>query len=159
MREADVSDGSRVPHGSKKHVKDLEARIASLTTWRDKQKRGSESRANYSRLISRLKGELASAKRAAAKKKIKENYAAEPDDEEIVKWQRLLRDKTGDDYANGVIDDFMRAESIEELDRLRDDVAHRRSAGGVSSVLSDGFVSWLYGLRAEKLGLEVRPLQ
>lgn len=159
MREADVSDGSRVPHGSKKHVKDLEARIASLTTWRDKQKRGSESRANYSRLISRLKSELASAKRAADKKKIKENYAAEPDDEEVVKWQRLLRDRTGDDYANGVIDDFTRAESIEELDRLRDDVAHRRSAGGISSVLSDGFVSWLYGLRARKLGLEVRPLQ
>jgi len=159
MREADVSDGSRVPHGSKKHVKDLEARIAGLTSWRDKQKRGSESRANYSRLISRLKSELASAKRAADKKKIKENYAAEPDDEEVVKWQRLLRDRTGDDYANGVIDDFMRASSIEELDRLRDDVAHRRSAGGVSSVLSDGFVSWLYGLRAHKLGLEVRPLQ
>lgn len=69
VREADVSDGSRVPHGSSKHVKDLEARIASLTGWRDKQKRGSEARANYSRLISRLKGELASAKRAATKKK------------------------------------------------------------------------------------------
>lgn len=68
VREADVSDGSRVPHGSSKHVKDLEARIAGLVTWRDKQKRGSEARANYSRLISRLKGELASAKRAAAKK-------------------------------------------------------------------------------------------
>jgi len=68
VREADVSDGSRVPHGSSKHVKDLETRIRSLTTWRDRQKRGSEARANYSRLIQRLKGELASAKRASAKK-------------------------------------------------------------------------------------------
>ena len=67
MREADISDGSRVPHGSDKHVKDLEARIADLAKWRDRQKRGSEARANYARLIGRLKGELASAKRAAAK--------------------------------------------------------------------------------------------
>lgn len=68
MREADVSDGSRVKHGSKKHIKDLEHRIASLEMWRNKQKRGSEARANYSRLISRLKGELASARRTAAKR-------------------------------------------------------------------------------------------
>jgi hypothetical protein len=66
MREADLSDGSRVPHGHKKHVKDLEARIAHLVMFRDKQKRGSEARANYSRLIGRLKSELASAKRAGA---------------------------------------------------------------------------------------------
>lgn len=71
MREADISDGSRVPHGSDKHVKDLEVRIADLTRWRDKQRRGSEARANYSRLISRLKGELSSARRAAAKAKAK----------------------------------------------------------------------------------------
>jgi hypothetical protein len=69
MREADVSDGSRVPHGSTKHIKDLEKRIAELESWRGKQKRGSENRANYSRLISRLKGELASARRAFSKKK------------------------------------------------------------------------------------------
>ena len=69
MREADISDGSRVPHGSTKHIRDLETRIASLSMWRDKLRRGSEQRANYSRLISRLKGELASAKRYAAKAK------------------------------------------------------------------------------------------
>ena len=68
MREADVSDGSRVKHGSRKHIKDLEARISSLEMWRNKQKRGSEARANYSRLISRLKSALASARKAAAKK-------------------------------------------------------------------------------------------
>ena len=68
-REVDVSDGSRVPLGSKKHVRDLEARIASLSTWRDKQRRGSEARANYSRLIQRLKSELARARKAAARDK------------------------------------------------------------------------------------------
>lgn len=67
MREADVSDGSKVPHGSPQHVKDLETRIASLVMWRDKQKKGTESRANYARVINRLKGELASAKRVAAR--------------------------------------------------------------------------------------------
>jgi len=67
VREADVSDGSRVPHGSSRHVKDLEVRIADLLRWRNAQKRGTEARANYSRLISRLKAELSSAKRAAAK--------------------------------------------------------------------------------------------
>lgn len=68
VREADVSDGTRVPRGSTKHVKDLETRIADLVRWRDMQRRGSEARANYSRVIQRLKGELASAKRASAKK-------------------------------------------------------------------------------------------
>ena len=68
-READVSDGTRVPHGSTKHIKDLEGRITNLVMWRDKQKRGSEARANYSRLISRLKGELISARRALDKRK------------------------------------------------------------------------------------------
>lgn len=67
VREADVSDGSRVPRGSIKHIMDLEKRIAGLEMWRNKEKRGSEARANYSRLISRLKAELASARRAAAK--------------------------------------------------------------------------------------------
>lgn len=69
MREADVSDGSRVPHGSPKHVKDLEARIAELVPWRDRKKRGSEDRAHYSRLISKLRQELGSARRHGSKKK------------------------------------------------------------------------------------------
>ena len=63
IREVDHSDGTKVPHGSSKHVKDLKQRIADLEIWRGKQKRGTEARANYSRLISRLKGELASAQR------------------------------------------------------------------------------------------------
>lgn len=67
VREADVSDGSKVPHGSKKHIRDLEARIEDLIKWRDRQKKGSEARANYARLVQRLRGELASAKRRAEK--------------------------------------------------------------------------------------------
>lgn len=72
VREADVTGGDKVPFGSSKHVRDLMTRIRGLESWRNKQKRGSEARANYSRLISRLKGELASAKRADAKSKLQE---------------------------------------------------------------------------------------
>lgn len=70
MREAEVSDGSKVPHGSNKHIKDLESRIADLNKWKNNQRRGSEARANYARLISRLKSELTSARRASEKKKL-----------------------------------------------------------------------------------------
>ena len=68
IREADVSDGSKVPHGSKEHVKDLQNRIADLSRWRDKQRKGSEARSNYARLIQRLKSELNSALRRSKKK-------------------------------------------------------------------------------------------
>ena len=67
MREADVSDGRRVGWGSPDHIEDLENRIADLSRWRDKQKKGSEARANYSRLISKLRSELTSAKKRAEK--------------------------------------------------------------------------------------------
>jgi len=69
VREADISDGSRVPHGSSKHIKDLESRIDDLIRWRDKQRKGSEARANYVRLIYRLKSELVSARRHNAQSK------------------------------------------------------------------------------------------
>lgn len=65
MREADVTGGVKVPHGSSEHIKDLETRIRDLSTWRDQQRKGSEARANYARLISRLRGELNSARRSA----------------------------------------------------------------------------------------------
>ena len=68
VREADVSDGSRVKYGSAKHINDLASRIESLVLFRNKHRRGTEARANYSRLISRLKSELLSAKRVAAKR-------------------------------------------------------------------------------------------
>ena len=41
--------------------------------WRDKQKRGSENRANYSRVVQKLKNELKSAKIYAEKRKLNEN--------------------------------------------------------------------------------------
>jgi hypothetical protein len=72
IREADITGDKKVPWGSSEHIADLEARIEDLTKWRDKQRRGSESRANYSRLISRLKAELSSAKRQASKSTLKE---------------------------------------------------------------------------------------
>jgi hypothetical protein len=64
LREVDVTDGT-APHGSEKHISDLQTRIEDLTKWRDRQRRGSESRANYSRLIARLRAELKSAIRFA----------------------------------------------------------------------------------------------
>lgn len=70
MREADVTGDKKVPWGSDEHVADLEARISELNVWRNKQKRGSESRANYSRLISKLKAELTSARKENSKSKM-----------------------------------------------------------------------------------------
>lgn len=63
MREAEITGDKKVPFGSEEHVNDLERRIAELTSWRNKQKRGSEQRANYSRIISKLKSELVRAQR------------------------------------------------------------------------------------------------
>ena len=69
LREAEISGDRKVPWGSDEHISDLENRISELSRWRDKQKRGSESRANYSRLISKLKSELSSARKQNAKMK------------------------------------------------------------------------------------------
>lgn len=63
IRETDITDGTRVPFGSPEHITDLEMRISDLERWRDRQRRGSEARANYARLISALKRELRSAVR------------------------------------------------------------------------------------------------
>jgi RNA polymerase-interacting CarD/CdnL/TRCF family regulator len=68
LRETDITDGSRVPFGSKKHVADLETRITDLERWRDRQRRGTEARANYARLIGRLRSELRAAGRYAERK-------------------------------------------------------------------------------------------
>lgn len=67
MREADTSDGTKVPWGSETHISELENRISDLTRWRDRQRKGSEARANYARLIARLKSELRSAKNHAGR--------------------------------------------------------------------------------------------
>lgn len=76
LREADVTDG-KTPWGSDEHVVDLQNRIEDLIKWRDRQRKGTEARANYARLITRLRAELKSAMRQASKNK----PAAEYDDE------------------------------------------------------------------------------
>jgi hypothetical protein len=70
IRETDIADGSRVAFGSKKHVDDLLTRINDLERWRDRQRRGSDARANYARLISQLRKELRSATNYSEKKAI-----------------------------------------------------------------------------------------
>jgi len=72
LREADISDGSRVPWGSDEHIGDLESRISDMSSWRDRQKKGSEARANYSRIVQRLKTELKSARRTATARTLQE---------------------------------------------------------------------------------------
>lgn len=67
VREATISNGKHVPWGSREHVMDLENRIKDMVMWRSLQQRGTESRANYTRLINRLKSELRSAKKLATK--------------------------------------------------------------------------------------------
>lgn len=64
IREVEVTDGKRVKVGSRKHVSDLKRRIRELSTWRDRQKKGSDRRADYSRIISRLKAELKQAQKS-----------------------------------------------------------------------------------------------
>lgn len=63
MREAQLSGNKVSPWGSEEHISDLEARIADMTSWRDRQRKGSEARANYARIVQRLKSELRSAQR------------------------------------------------------------------------------------------------
>lgn len=77
MREADVSSGARVPWGSEDHITDLENRIRELTKWRDKQRRGTEARANYARMINMLKNELRSARRKLDQAKLSESVLME----------------------------------------------------------------------------------
>lgn len=68
LREADVTDG-KAEWGSEEHVRDLQNRIDDLVKWRDRQRKGTEARANYARLITRLRAELKSAMRQASKNK------------------------------------------------------------------------------------------
>jgi hypothetical protein len=82
LRETDISDGSRVPFGSNKHIADLELRIVDLEKWRDRQRRGSETRANYARLISRLRAELRSAERYSERKATETVEKIKPQDPE-----------------------------------------------------------------------------
>lgn len=158
MREADISDGSRVPHGSTKHVRDLETRIRSLVMFRDAQRRGSETRANYSRLVSRLRGELASAKRSAAKQKdnLKETTAtvSENDDTELVspqdRWAALARG-SGDELIDRVVAAFRSAATPRDLATVKRRVIKKMDADEMPAAITDGFVSWLYDQRRAEL--------
>jgi len=67
LREVDVTDG-KAEWGSDEHIVDLQYRIEDLIKWRDRQRKGTEARANYSRLVSKLRAELKSAQRQAAKR-------------------------------------------------------------------------------------------
>lgn len=64
LRETEITGGKKVQHGSRKHISDLKRRIRELEHWRLKEKRGSERRANYSRIINILKRELRSTQQA-----------------------------------------------------------------------------------------------
>ncbi len=78
IRETDITDGTRVPFGSPEHVTDVEMRISDLERWRDRQRRGSEARANYARLIGALKRELRSATRVSTPKLVEPDAMAVP---------------------------------------------------------------------------------
>lgn len=150
MREADISDGSRVPHGSTKHVKDLETRIADLSRWRDKQRRGSEARANYSRLISRLKGELSSARRAAAKNAPVKESLDEPTTSAEERWQALAAG-SGDPTVDAAVASIAKAPDPKALGQAKRRVTKMMDAGELPMSVSDGFVSWLYDRRKAEL--------
>lgn len=64
IREADVADGRRVPFGCDEHLSDLERRLTEMESWRDRHRRGSSARADYSRVVNRLRSELKAARRA-----------------------------------------------------------------------------------------------
>lgn len=68
LREVDITDG-KTSYGSEEHIIDLQNRIEDLIKWRDKQRKGTEARANYARLIARLRSELKSAQRQLNKRK------------------------------------------------------------------------------------------
>jgi hypothetical protein len=158
VREADVSDGSRVPHGSPKHVKDLERRIADLLTWRNKQKRGSEARANYSRLISKLKGELASARRVSAKKTVSEASGDLTDDsEERERWAKLARGETPDDSLKSMVKQFQDASDVQTLATVRDKATQMMNNDMLSTVVTAGFIGYLFDQRMAQLNGPSEP--
>src|SRR5690349_1179924 len=71
LRETDaveLASGGSVRYGSDKYLHDLKRRIKELELWRSHQDRGSDARANYTRLLSRLRGELKSLEMKREKK-------------------------------------------------------------------------------------------
>lgn len=75
IREADVfegGEGRKVEWGSEEHIKDLQRQIKELEFWRDRSARGSDKRANFQRVLSRLRADLKSALNAQLRRKAKE---------------------------------------------------------------------------------------
>lgn len=72
-RSADLTGGRISEWGSDEHISDLENRISEMCYWRDKQKKGTETRANYSRVVQKLKMELKSAKIYAERRRLNEH--------------------------------------------------------------------------------------
>ena len=153
VREADVSDGSRVPHGSSKHIKDLEKRIEALGIWRNKQKKGSEKRSEYSRLIARLKGELSSARRAKEKKNVREGVGDPAEEAEAhERWEKLVAGDTPDEAVKAIIRSFEQADDESQLEKVKAAATRRMEGGLLSTVVTAGFLEWLYDRRAKALG-------
>lgn len=117
--------------------------------WRNKQRKGSEARANYARVIQRLKGELASAKRAQTKRTMKESTEDESEQE---RWDKLWAGDTSDDHVRAIVQAFHNA-SADDLKRLRDRVMQRKAGGTLSTVVTNEFVLWMYHKREEELGV------
>jgi hypothetical protein len=72
VREAQLSGGRSAEWGSDEHLTDLESRWYDMCSWRDRQPKGSEARANYARLAHKLKSEMKSARKHAERKKLQE---------------------------------------------------------------------------------------
>lgn len=68
LGEVDLADGRKVEFGSEHHISDLAERISDMSRYRNRHKRGSSARENYSRTISRLKIEMAKAQRVSQKR-------------------------------------------------------------------------------------------
>lgn len=57
MEDIEISDGRYVKYGSNEHLEDIDKCIADMTRIRNRHKKGSAARENYSRALSRLKVE------------------------------------------------------------------------------------------------------
>lgn len=155
--DVEISSGEYVPRGSTKHIKDLEVRIADLSRWRDKLRRGSEARANYSRLISRLRAELASARRAAAKATSIKETIEEPTISAEERWQ-VLAAGSGDPKVDDAVAMIAQAPDLKALVQAKRRVIKMMDAGELPATVSDGFVSWLYDRRKSELQrMDYRP--
>jgi len=63
-----LSNGKSDKFGSKRHIKDLKLRIADMTRYRDRQRRGSEARATFQNAVKSIRRELKAAQRVYDRK-------------------------------------------------------------------------------------------